>query len=63
MRAKKKEKHCNWWCAACEGQYEWRAPNRILVVQLGTNANEAKPSFADKKIRGFHDTSVQHHEV
>ena len=22
--------------------YEWRAPNRILVVQLGVNANEAK---------------------
>ena len=32
----------NWWCAACGGQYEWRAPNRILVVQLGVNANEAK---------------------
>ena len=23
-------------------QKEWRAPNRILVVQLGVNANEAK---------------------
>ena len=19
---------CNWWCAACGGQYDWRAPNR-----------------------------------
>ena len=28
-----KKKHCNWWCAACGGQYEWRAPKRILVVQ------------------------------
>ena len=27
---------------ACGGQYEWRMPNRILVVQLGVNANEAK---------------------
>ena len=36
-----KKKHCNWWCAVCGGQYEWRAPNRILVV-LSTNANEAK---------------------
>ena len=26
----------------CGGKYEWRAPNRILVVQLGVNANEAK---------------------
>ena len=38
----RKKKHCSWWCAVCGGKYEWRAPNRILVVQLGTNANEAK---------------------
>ena len=38
----RKKKYCSWWCAACGGQNEWRAPNRILVVQLGTNANEAK---------------------
>ena len=38
----RKKKHCNWWCAACGGQYEWRAPNRILVVQIGVNANETK---------------------
>ena len=38
----RKKKHCNWWCSACGGQCEWRAPNRILVVQLGVNANEAK---------------------
>ena len=37
-----KKKHCSWWCAVCGGKYEWRASNRILVVQLGTNANEAK---------------------
>ena len=29
----RKKKHCNWWCAACGGQHEWRAPKRILVVQ------------------------------
>ena len=38
----RKKKQCKWWCATCGGQYEWRAPNRILVVQLGVNANEAK---------------------
>ena len=27
-------------------RYEWRAPNRILVVQLGTNDDEAKASRA-----------------
>ena len=35
----RKKKQCIWWCAACGGQYEWRAPNRILVV--GANASEA----------------------
>ena len=43
----RKKKHCNWWCGACGGQYEWRAPNRILVVQIGVNANEAKVFKAD----------------
>ena len=38
----RKKKHGNWWYAACGGQYEWRAPHRILVVQVGINANEAK---------------------
>ena len=38
----RKKKHCSWWCAACGGQYEFRAPNRILVVQRGANASEAK---------------------
>ena len=38
----RKKKHRNWWCAACGGHYDWRAPNRMLVVQLGVNANEAK---------------------
>ena len=37
-----KKKQCSWWCAVCGGKYEWRAPNRILVVQLGINAIEAK---------------------
>ena len=25
-----------------EAKYEWRAPNRILVVEVGTNEDEAK---------------------
>ena len=36
------KKHCSWWCAICGERYEWRAPNMILVVQLGTNEDEAK---------------------
>ena len=38
----RKKQHCSWWCAVCGCKYEWRAPNRILVVQLGTDDNEAK---------------------
>ena len=38
----RKKNHCSWWCAVCGGKYECRAPNRILVVQLGSSANEAK---------------------
>ena len=38
----RKKTHCNWWCAFCGCQHEWRTPNRILMVQLGVNANEAK---------------------
>ena len=38
----RKKKHCNWWCAACGSQHEWRAPNRILEERIGVNANEAK---------------------
>ena len=49
----RKKKHCNWWCAACGGQYEWRAPNRILVVQHGVNANEAKVFKAHAAPLGF----------
>ena len=29
----RKMKHCSWWCAACGCQFEWRAPNRTVVVQ------------------------------
>ena len=28
----RKKKQCSWWCAACGGQYDWRAPNRLLVT-------------------------------
>ena len=32
---------CNWWCAACGGQCDWRNPNRILVMQDSTDRREA----------------------
>ena len=36
------KKHCSWWCAICGDEYDWRAPNRLLVVQTGDSASQAK---------------------
>ena len=36
------KKHCSWWCAVCREKYDWRAPNRLLVVQTGESVNQAK---------------------
>ena len=36
------KKHTNWWCAMCGGKYEWRAPNRILVVETDESVSQAK---------------------
>ena len=54
----RKKRHCSWWCAARGGQHEWRAPKRILVVQLGTNANEAKVFMAHAAPQGLRDTLI-----
>ena len=32
------KKHCSWRCAICGERYEWKAPNRLLVVQTGVSA-------------------------
>ena len=36
----RKQNHCN--CGAGEGQYDRRAPNRVLVVQIGVNATDVQ---------------------
>ena len=36
------KKHYSWCCVICGERFDWRAPNRILVVQIGTNEEEAK---------------------
>ena len=53
-----KKRHCSWWCAAGGGQYEWRAPSRILVVQLGTNASGAKVFKAHAAPHGLCDNLI-----
>ena len=39
---KRKKKQCNWWCAACGGQYDWKDPNRVLVTHDVADPSEAK---------------------
>ena len=36
------KKQCIWWCAACGGQYDWKAPNRVLVVQDSRDRRDEK---------------------
>ena len=54
----RKKKHCSWWCAACGGQYEQRPLNRILVVQIGANADRAKVFKAHAAPMGLCDNLV-----
>ena len=49
----RKKLRCSWWYAVCRGKYEWRAPNRILLVQLGTNEDEANVFRAHAVPRGL----------
>ena len=36
------KKHTKWWCAICGEKYDWREPNRLLVVQTGESVNQVK---------------------
>ena len=38
-------KHTNWWCAICGDKYDWKQPNRPVVVQTG--AKDRKEEFYD----------------
>ena len=35
-------KTTKWWCAICGEKYDWRQPNRLLVVQTGESFKQAK---------------------
>ena len=40
------KKQCNWWCAACAGQDNWKDRNGVLVIQDTADLSEAKESRA-----------------
>ena len=52
----KKKKQCRWWCAVC-GQYDWRAPNRVLVRQ-DTEHRNAKVFRARAAPQGKSDNLI-----
>ena len=36
------KKHTHWWFASCGESYDWKQPNRLLVVQTGESIDQAK---------------------
>ena len=34
-------KTTKWWCAICGEKYDWKRPNRLLVVQTGDSVEQA----------------------
>ena len=40
------KKQCNWWCAACGGQYDWGNRNGILVIQDSLDCRAAQVTRA-----------------
>ena len=34
-------KSTKWWCAICGEKYDWKQPNRLLVVQTGDSFEQA----------------------
>ena len=54
----RKKKQCSWWYAACVVKYDYLAPNEILLVQLGANANEATVFRAHAAPLGLCDNLV-----
>ena len=52
------KKHCSWWCVICGERYEWRAPNRILAVQLDTNEDEANVFGAHAVPQGLRENLI-----
>ena len=38
----RREGRNNWWCAICGEKYDWKQPNRLLVVQTGESIDQAK---------------------
>ena len=42
-----------WWCAICGEKYDWKQPNRLLVVQTGGSIDQAKFFKAHAALQGL----------
>ena len=51
----RRKKRCNWQCAACSGQHEWMAPNRVLVIHHGrlTSKSVQRARCTARNVRQF----------
>ena len=47
------KKHTSWWYAICGEKYDWRQPNRLLVVQTGESFEQAKVFKAHAVLQGL----------
>ena len=57
-RSNRKEKQCSWWCGACGGQHDWKAPRRLLVAHFSANTNlsegvQSARNICDNVINAF----------
>ena len=52
------KKYTNWWCAICGEKYDWKQPNRLLVVQTGESVNQAKVFRAHAVLQGPHGNLI-----
>ena len=52
------KKQCSWWCAACGGQNNWKAPNRVWVIRDCTDRREAKVFRAHAVPQGVCDKMI-----
>ena len=43
----------NWWCSICGEKYDWKQPNRLLVVQTGESVEQAKSSERVRYLKAY----------
>ena len=42
VSGREERKHSNWWCAISGEKYDWKQPDKLLMVQTGESVNQPK---------------------